>query len=111
MVFITLGSAPADESCAQVGSADYETRAHAECQEWRRQLVRFYESRGKQAPPDFRLVIKANPHDFGTYYEVNAKFSEDDEKSSEFAYWLEAHAPTEWDTEARTALPSPLWPF
>lgn len=107
MSHITFGSAPSDESCAQVGTENYEENAHKECQEWRRQLVRFYEARGKTAPENLRLVIRSNPHDFGTYYEVVARFPDEDDESYDFAIWLENNAPPEWDDEARAALALP----
>jgi hypothetical protein len=93
--FIYIGSAPADESCAQVGAPDYQARAKVEIKEYLRMLREEFDL------VDFR--IKRESHDFGYYLEVVAYFDDEDEEQSKQAYDAEC-AFYEWDDEARQAL-------
>lgn len=103
--YITLGSTPCDEECAQVGQEDYSSRAKKECRAYINQLWRVLKSKGVNvAPPSFDLVIKNNPHDFGSYAEVNCKFDSDNAEACDLAYELDACAPANWDDEARKEL-------
>ena len=52
-----------------------------------------------EEPEGTRLTIKANPHDFGTYYEVVCYFDDEDEEAARYAFRCEAEAPDEWDPE------------
>ena len=100
MEYIELGSVPCDEPCAQVGDDDYRERARRECRAYINQLTRMIKSAGKEIPEGFRLVIKSNPHDFGTYHEIACKFQDDNEAACELAYWVDENAPSLWDGEA-----------
>lgn len=94
---LSLGSSPVSESCAQLGSSNpnYETQAYKECAAYMGQLKRhFYATHNRQ--PNCGVCIVSNAHDFGTYFEVAAQFTED-EPSEADAYWLEANCPEEWD--------------
>lgn len=102
--YVTIGSSPANERCAQVGEDDYAEKARRECSVFAAQLARFVASAGKTIPADARIVTKGHNHDFGRYYEVAVTFPYDDEEAMEFAYWLESNLPAEWDDEARAAL-------
>lgn len=94
--YIYLGSSPAFEPCVQTTDPDYHVKAHAECERYKRLLEHTYaEAHGNRACPA-RLVIKAEPHDFGSYYEVVAKYDTTDEAASLAAYWLDENAPTHW---------------
>ena len=112
---LTIGSTPWGESCAQVGHPEsgYEERAKQECRAFVRQLRRHYETaKGDLLPDSLKLAITANPHDFGTYYDVQAVFEDEDQAAVEAAYWLEAHTPEHWDQEALLKdLGVPPWPF
>lgn len=104
---IEIGSAPCEESCAQVGTPDYSERAYAECEAFKAQLYRYLASKGhakESLPESFRLCIKSSSHDFGSYYEVVAKFDDSDEKAWDIALLLENESPTHWDEEAKKAL-------
>jgi len=98
MNYLSLGSAPVSESCAQLGEPEYEARARAECRALIGQLQRLYEARHGHTLP-CQLFVKGQLHDFGTYFEVSAKFIEE-AVSQEAVYWLEAHLPENWDEEA-----------
>lgn len=94
--YLTIGSSPAGESCAQVGSPDYNRRMRAETRAFINQLTRLF-----GAPPgnaDFR--VKSSPHDFGTYYEVVVAYDDDAPEEVKFAFHVENNTPEAWDDEA-----------
>lgn len=83
--FLIIGSTPHGESCAQVGSDNYDSRARAECRLFMQQITKHYPE-----PENGYLKIKSNPHDFGTYYEVAAYYEDDDSIASEWAFDIES---------------------
>jgi hypothetical protein len=95
-----IGSAPYGEDCAQVGADDYRARARAECRAFLAQLVRIF----GQPPEGCELIIKSNPHDFGSYLSVDAVFDGDSDDAVSFAYRCESEGPESWDDEARKEL-------
>ena len=98
--YITIGSSPAGEDCAQVGSDNYAARARRECNVFIKQLRRqFGEEKGSA-----RLAVKGFPHDFGTYYEVVCFYNDEDETGTDYAFKLEGAPPETWDDEAKRAL-------
>jgi hypothetical protein len=104
---LELGSVPANEECAQVGSPGYYDRMRAETKSYIGQLYRVLETKGytrDKLPDSFRLVGKSFPHDYGSYTEVVAKFDVDDEAAFELAYMLDELAPAEWDDVAKSEL-------
>jgi len=95
--FLYIGSAPHQEDCAQIGQPDYEIKGKAECKRFVEQILRYY-----PLPENGMgyLKIKANPHDFGIYYEVIAIFDDADELSTDWAYaveWDELDVLDNWD--------------
>lgn len=107
---ITLGATPAEEKCAQVGSADYYEKARVECQIYRRQLLRMYKAEHNPNGEDWGLPEHAtlrignHSHDAGTYHEVEVRFNDDFFGAVEAAYWFESNLPSHWDEEARKEL-------
>ena len=97
---LCIGSAPAEESCAQVGAEGYKFRAWHECRALIDQLRRMF---GPE-PPGTNLYIKRNPHDSGTYFTVNCSFAAENQSGVEYAFRLERELPTEWDAEAKSYL-------
>ncbi len=97
-----IGSAPSDEDVAQVGATeyDYSSQARKECKAFIGQLRRMF---GLE-PEGATLVVKGNPHDFGTYYTVDVKNDIRNEAAVAYAFKLEAEGPAEWDDEARKEL-------
>ena len=79
-----IGAVPAEEDCAQVGAADYATRARAECRRFIAQILRHYPE-----PENGWLQVKSCPHDFGTYYEVIACYDTSDEEATRWAFDVE----------------------
>lgn len=104
---IKLGSTPWDEECAQAGTDNYAQRSYHECHAYAEQLYRVLKANGHPAdslPKSFSLIVSANAHDFGTYYEVACRFDAEDDASIDLAFWLENNAPANWDAEARKRL-------
>ena len=105
--YITIGSTPCDEECAQVGAEGYMERVNKECRVYIRQLWRQLLVKGitpHNAPETFNLVVKGNAHDFGTYFEVAIRYDDSNQEAMELALDLENLVPTNWDEEAKKEL-------
>jgi hypothetical protein len=98
--YVSIGSSPVDEECAQVGSADYYERSRKECGAFKRQLVRIF----GEPPEGAMLVTKTFPHDFGEYREVCVNYDDESEEALKYAFELEGSTPEKWDEEAREEL-------
>lgn len=98
--YITIGSVPAGEKCAQLGSEDYYSQSRAEGRALIGQLRRILGAEKGSA----QFAIKGFPHDFGTYHEVVCYFDDSDEVGADYAYTAEGELPEEWDAEARAEL-------
>lgn len=97
--YITLGSSPLDEDCAQVGTDEYQQRSRAELQQLKRMMQDIH--------PEIALgyyTVKAFPHEFGTYHELCAMFDDDYEATVNWAFEAEDTVPAKWDDQARIAL-------
>jgi len=96
------GTTPPEESCAQVGSRDYDylDRARREARAYIGLLRRIF----GDEPDGARLGIKSHPHDFGTYLTVVCFFHPDTEAAANYASRCEAEGPQEWDEQARQEL-------
>ena len=99
--YLELCSVPINEPCAGVGSDDYERRARLECRAFKHQLERTFPD-AIDAGVYFRT--KSNPHDFGTYYEVQVVYDDEDESQTEWAFVIEGTIPEQWDNDARAEL-------
>jgi hypothetical protein len=97
---LSIGPVPSDEQCEQLGPNYSPTRARSECKAFMAQLIRQFGA----PPPDAYLRIKANPHDFGSYLEVEVVYSDEDEDAVKYAFDMENNSPTQWDAEARREL-------
>lgn len=93
--YISIGSTPCDEACAQVGQPDYRRRALAECHRFIALLRKTF---GPE-PEGAELRVKAFPHDFGTYYEVVCHYDTDIPASVDYALHCEAQMPVTWGEE------------
>ena len=80
-----IGPVPSEENCAQVGSPDFRKRALAECNRFIAQIRRHYPE-----PEGGYLRVSAEPHDFGTYYEVVCRYDDSDTEASKWAFDVEA---------------------
>ena len=91
--FLTLGSAPAEEECAQVGRPGYREQAIAEC----RAYVRALRNVLGQEPDGAQLTYCPFRHDFGTYYEVICRFDPAMPEAIDYAYRCESKGPRTWE--------------
>lgn len=98
--YVEIGSTPANENCAQVGSADYATRARKECAQF---IIAIRRTLGSE-PDGARLVVRSNPHDFGTYYEVACRYDDRSDAAVDYAFKCDSDAPGDWTDEDRKAL-------
>ena len=96
------GTTPPDESCAQVGSREYDyyERARREARAYIGLLRRMF----GDEPDGARLSVKSHPHDFGTYLTVVCHVDSDSLAAAEYASRCEADGPQEWDEQARWEL-------
>jgi hypothetical protein len=97
---VDIGPSPNGESCAQVGSDNYQALSRMELKAYRNQLQRMFPN----IPDGAYYKIKANQHDFGTYHEIVIKFPEDNEAASEYAYNVQNNSPENWDEQAKQEL-------
>lgn len=91
--YLNIGSTPAEEDCAQIGSDDYAPRAKAEC----KRFIEVIRKKLGNEPAGATLKMKGFPHDFGTYYEVVCEYDENNEKAMNYAFKCESDAPTTWE--------------
>jgi len=102
MDYLSIGSSPPEEDCAQVGDPGYHQRAKQECA---RYLLLLRKACGEE-PPGARLAIKSFPHNFDddegqvasdSYLEVVVEYDENDEQAADYALHLESNGPATWD--------------
>ena len=87
--YVSIGCTPAAEDCVQVSkSGAYMTEMRAECQRFRDLLQRAY--------PACAFRIKSNPHDFGSYLDVEAVFDDQNEAAMDAAFAAES-CPETWE--------------
>jgi hypothetical protein len=98
---IEIGPAPAGESCAQVGSADYDETSQRECDVFRRMLYRLFPV--PEGVP-VAYVTRTHPHDFGTYREVSIRYDDAHGAAVDFAFQVEIAVPDRWDAAAQYEL-------
>lgn len=88
-MILALGPVPTSEPCVQVSSADYLPAMREECRRYKAML----EQRFPNRTPDCRFRITSNPHDFGTYLEVEVIGPE------EAVEFIDANLPETWDDQ------------
>ena len=98
---ISLGPVPAEEPCAQVGSAEYRALSMRECDVFRRMLERLFP---KPEGVSASIAVLTFPHDFGPYREVCVKFDRTCGQSTDYAYDVDSNAPASWDALAKYEL-------
>lgn len=95
-----IGECPPEEKCAQVGQEDYQRISGIEC----RAYIELLRRKLGPEPEGARLVVKSEPHDYGSYKSVHCNFDSSVEIAVEYAYKCEGEGPTEWDELARKSL-------
>ena len=98
--YVSIGPAPCDEDCAQVGQKDYRERAVEECTRFIKLLRKTF----GDEPEGAHLAIKCFDHDFGSYYEVVCWYEKEDQKAREYAFRCENEMPLTWDGDRREQL-------
>jgi hypothetical protein len=91
---------PVDEPCAQVGSDNYMANARMEAAAFRDQIYRAF----GDPPAGTGIRVSSNPHDFGTYLDLQIVYDDDSEESCEWTFRVEADLPGKWDKEAKAQL-------
>jgi hypothetical protein len=100
--YLDLSPTPVGEPCAMVEpTGDYLQRMKAECRAFVHQLERTF-PQAIEAGCSFR--VKSNPHEFGSYLEVQVRFDDEDEVQTEWAFMIENDLPELWDDQARAEL-------
>ena len=95
--YLTIGSSPWSEECAQVGSDNFRSQAIRECNAFIKQIRRVV---GPE-PVGAKLKVKWFMHDFGQYAEVVCEFYGDNPESENYAFECEGHALlNNWDEDA-----------
>ena len=95
--YIYLGPSPSNEPCVQTTDPDYELKAREECGRYADQLRRLYSAAHGGAECPAQIRVKGESHDFGTYFEVVARFNDRDHEQMRAAFWLDEHAPENWE--------------
>lgn len=95
---IWLGPVPTLEPSAQVGDDDYARNARAECAAF---VAAIRKTCGRE-PEGARLVVLAQEHECGTYYEVACVYDGDDEWAAAYAARVDTEAPTTWHDAGMT---------
>ena len=93
---------PSDEPCAQVGSDNYMANARIEADVFRDQIYRVF----GDPPVGTGIRVNSNPHDFGTYLDLQIVYDDSSDESCEWTCKVEAELPQTWDEEARRQLKS-----
>jgi hypothetical protein len=101
METMSIGPAPTEENCAQLGRTDYGTRSRIECAVFMRMLERQFPV--PDGVPAY-LSIESFPNEDDSYREVCARYDESSELAMAYALQLEVEIPTEWDEIARQEL-------
>ncbi|HRO59092.1 MAG TPA: hypothetical protein PK177_08005 [Burkholderiaceae bacterium] len=98
--YVTIGAAPGEERCAQLGSDDYEADSRVECTVFKRMLERLFPTDGTA----IRYQVRKFPHDFGSYREVVICAPEGTPGFLVKATEVEHNVPVQWDAIARYEL-------
>jgi hypothetical protein len=101
--YVYHGSSPTEEKCAQVGEDNYSQKGYHECKVYVGQLYRILGEKGytrDNLPESYRIHVKSESHDFGSYYEVVSSFDPQSEEAWDIALLLDSEIPDKWDTKA-----------
>lgn len=105
--YLTIGSSPCDEPCAQVGSNNYSRSMRMETRALINQMERIHPSpTDDHASFNAYYTVKSFPHDFGSYHEVCVVYDPDHEPSIKWAMEAESLLPEKWDSQAKNELTS-----
>jgi hypothetical protein len=104
MESLNIGPCPADEVPAQLGTAHYHQLAKLEIQLFKQQLTEELATKY----PDFGCLVRfkttSNPHDFGTYHDLDVIYDPENEIAESQAFYCEGWASTVWTPERRQTI-------
>ena len=89
---ISLGPVPAEEDCEQLGPNYNAVTAKNECKRYIAAIIQVC----GHPPTGAKLKISSNPHDFGTYFDVEVEYNDEDDIQRHYALRVENDAPKEW---------------
>ncbi len=92
---MSIGPAPCNERCVQVGEEHYIERAREES----RRFIELIRKKLGPEPEGALLRVKSNPHEFGTYLDVVCGYEEGNEEAEAYAYLCESEAPQTWQDD------------
>ncbi|MBS3912806.1 MAG: hypothetical protein KGZ70_13565 [Hydrogenophaga sp.] len=101
--YLSIGPAPSEEQCAQVGDDEYSTRSRRETAAYRRQILRHYPVPAECEDVLAGLRICSNPHEFGVYREVEIAYDASSAAACRWAHAVEADPKgvlRRWDRDA-----------
>lgn len=102
--FISIGGAPAEENCEQVGSnCDYD-KMREECR-------KFIDVIRKKLGPEkgtAQLKVKTFQHESGAYMEVVCWYDDNDNEGFQYAMLCESESPMTWDDVGEATLDLPV---
>ncbi len=100
--YLSIGGNPAEEPCVQLGHNEFDTYTlnRFETNVFSRQLDRAFPDQ----PGGTYFRVKANHHEFGTYFDVEVVYDNEDEESEDYALKVEGCTPANWDAEAKAEL-------
>jgi hypothetical protein len=104
MESLNIGPCPADETPAQLGSEHYRTLCKLELSLFKQQLLEEILLKWPEEGSLVRFKTTSNPHDFGTYHEIDVVYDSTDSISVEQAFYCEGYASTSWTDERRTTI-------
>lgn len=104
MESLNIGPCPADEIAADLKSPHYRTLCKLELSLYKQQLREEILLKWPKNGCLVRFKTTSNPHDFGTYHEIDVMYDSIDSISVEQAYYCEGHASTTWTDERRTTI-------
>jgi hypothetical protein len=105
MESLNIGPCPADEIAADLKSPHYRTLCKLELSLYKQQLLEEILLKWPEEGCLVRFKTTSNPHDFGTYHEIDVMYDYSvNPVSRDQAYYCEGHANTTWTDERRTIL-------
>lgn len=101
--YIDLASCPIDEPCVCVNpDTNYIEPMRNECKRFRDLLYEVFPWVGEVG---IEFVVKSCSHDFGTYYEVYACYSSDNDEAMDLAYFIQDNLPLKWTNNTEIEKP------
>ena len=102
---LTIACTPLDEPCVQIlDTMDYSSMMRKEVTIFKNQLERLKDSGHFGPVQNAYFKVTSSPHDFGTYYDVEVVWNDDNEIDTEFVFKVEENIPLNWDEEAKKEL-------